>query len=223
MLSKDELRTLEKIAQGISHYQLLKVSVAASDDEIRDAFHREALILHPDRYQPSRDPEAIQLAKNIYSKLVDAYRVLSNRTKREEYDQSLQAVNGLVGASQQPSLSRAIINKMRGVDSDTPTNPGKDKLSGSSSNPSSGSTSSSSSQSGAPVEDENAITAIRRKPVGAATTAGLKFYKLAQTALNSRDLAAARMNIQIALNTDPKNPEFLQFAERLESELKRKK
>jgi curved DNA-binding protein CbpA len=193
----------------LNYYQLLKISVVATEEEIRDAFHREALVLHPDRYQPSRDPEAIQMAKNIYSKLVDAYRTLSNRKKREEYDQNLQASNILIGANIKPSVSQSTLEKIKGAPA--PSN-----------FPPAGNLTPTPAARLTP-EDENAITAVRKKPAGPATTAGIKFYKMAQTAFHSRDLATAKMNIQIALNTDPKNPEFLQFAERLESELGRKR
>lgn len=215
MLSKTELKALDQIATKINFYQILKVSVSASEAEIREAFHREALLLHPDRYQPSRDLEAIQLAKNIYSKLVDAYRTLSSRKSREEYDQHLQANQALFGASQRASNPKF---------NSSSSSAGSSGAIASSVSTSTQASPSNEGQSATPsLEDENAITAVRQKPVGPATNAGIKFYKLAQTAYQSRDFASAKMNIQIALNTDPKNPEFLQLAARLESEAGRKK
>lgn len=190
--SKVELETLNALAGTLTFYQLLKISPIAGAKEIQDAFHREALEFHPDRYLSTQDAELVQLAKSIYSVLVKAYRTLSNSEKRIAYDQELKQS----GKSLEPT-SRS---KRSTPSSSQPT---------------------AETSKDDEVFDENEITAVRQKPQGAATSAGLRFYKMAQTAYSSRDLAAARMNIQIALNTDPKNPEFLQLSQRIDNDLAR--
>lgn len=89
ILSKIELETTVKLMRSLNFYQILKVSPIAGEEEIREAFHREALAFHPDRYSDLGDPELIELVKKAYAKVVDAYRTLSSREKRLEYDQSL--------------------------------------------------------------------------------------------------------------------------------------
>lgn len=89
MLTKIELETVSKVIDQLTYYQILKVSPAATESEIRDAFHREALQFHPDQYFSSDDPELKELAKKIYGRVVEAYRTLSSRQKRTEYDQEI--------------------------------------------------------------------------------------------------------------------------------------
>ena len=71
--------------------------------------------------------------------------------------------------------------------------------------------------------DENEITSVRHIQKSSTTTAGLKFFKLAQAAFQSKDLNSAKMNIQIALNTDAKNPEYLDLLSRIDAEIAKRK
>jgi DnaJ-class molecular chaperone len=177
MLTKHELQAIAGLLDQLDYYKLLKVASHASEEEIRNAFHNEALLLHPDQYQSAKDSELLDLSKKIYSKVIEAYRTLSSSERRKDYDLALKK------------------NRTSGV-------------SGSQINDDS---------------DENEITAVRRIERTATTTAGQKFFKLAQAAFRSKDLNAAKMNIQIALNTDSKNPEFLDFLHRIDAESMRKK
>lgn len=62
------------------YYVVLGVKKNASDDEIRRAFRKKAVTIHPDR-----NPGALAEAK--YKQLSEAYDVLSNTDKRKKYDQ----------------------------------------------------------------------------------------------------------------------------------------
>jgi DnaJ-class molecular chaperone len=159
MLSKIELETISTIITNLNFYQILKIPAHASEKEISDAYHREALTLHPDLYQTSEDPEVISLSKKIFSKVVEAYRTLSSKERRIQYDQQIKL----------PS----------------------DK-------------------------SEEEITAVTQKAKSPAASAGIRFFKLAQAAFQSGDLNSAKMNVQIALNADPKNPEFLALLHRID-------
>jgi len=169
MLSKLELKTIATVIKNLDHYQILKISPHASRAEISDAYHREALALHPDLYQGSQDQELVGLSKEIFSKVVEAYRTLSSKERRIQYD------------------------KLKGFNPQAlPSN-----------------------------ENENIITSVTHKTKSPAASAGLRFLKLAQTAFQAKDYQSARMNAQIALNTDPNNPEFLALVERIENEMKK--
>ena len=80
------------------HYQLLGVHPSATMEQIKAAFRRQALKLHPDK-NPEDDLEAAELFKQCN----DAYTVLSDIKQRTSYDRSMQQlglgelVGGLVG------------------------------------------------------------------------------------------------------------------------------
>jgi DnaJ-class molecular chaperone len=179
MLSKLELETLAGVIDELDLYRVLKVAPHASNQEIKMAFHQQALSFHPDQYQKLKDPHVFELSKKIYSRIAEAYRTLSNKEKRTAYDVSLQKRS-------QPQ---------KGIKAPSPS---------------------------VSEKDENEITAVRVKEKTAVSSAGLRFFKLAQAAFQARDLNSAKMNIQIALNTDAHSPEFLDLAHRIQVEAEKK-
>lgn len=92
-MDKVQLKTVYEVMRTLNYYQILKVGELASDDEIQDAFHREALAFHPDQFFSENDPELQELAKKVYGKVVEAYNVLSTRTKRIAYDNKLKGID----------------------------------------------------------------------------------------------------------------------------------
>lgn len=62
------------------YYSLLGVSARASTHEIKEAYRRKALEHHPDRNRDN--PAAVEAMKRVN----EAYAVLSNPSKRREYD-----------------------------------------------------------------------------------------------------------------------------------------
>jgi DnaJ-class molecular chaperone len=64
-------------------YSLLEVSRDASDTQIRKAYHRAALKYHPDKqHSTNSDP-------SMFSKILEAFTVLSNESLRASYDREL--------------------------------------------------------------------------------------------------------------------------------------
>ncbi len=63
------------------YYNLLGVKKGATEEEIKKAFRKKALKFHPDRNK--ENPKAEEKFKQIS----EAYAVLSDKTKRREYDQ----------------------------------------------------------------------------------------------------------------------------------------
>lgn len=62
-------------------YALLGVKKTAGDDEIRRAFRKKAVTLHPDRNPGDKAAEA------KYKQLSEAYEIVSDEVKRKRYDQ----------------------------------------------------------------------------------------------------------------------------------------
>ncbi|KAK9464326.1 DnaJ domain-containing protein [Lipomyces arxii] len=67
------------------HYKVLDCSPTASQGQIRDAYKRAALATHPDRF-PASSTAAAEATKKFQS-VSDAYYVLSDETRRAEYDE----------------------------------------------------------------------------------------------------------------------------------------
>ena len=63
-------------------YQILKVSPRASQKQIKAAYYKLSLILHPDKNNDSK------AAHDKFTKLNEAYAILGNATSRKHYDRS---------------------------------------------------------------------------------------------------------------------------------------
>jgi DnaJ-related protein SCJ1 len=72
---------VEIIARHREYYDILGVSASASQAEIKKAYRKMSVQLHPDQNQD--DPDA----NDKFAKLANAYEVLSDPEKRRKYDQ----------------------------------------------------------------------------------------------------------------------------------------
>jgi len=71
----------------ISFYKVLGVETNATDDEIRKAYKKASLHLHPDKVaQRGEDLDKKEEAANDYEKVQEAYEVLINEKKRLTFD-----------------------------------------------------------------------------------------------------------------------------------------
>ncbi len=68
----------------MDYYQILGVTYAASQQEIKRAYRKLAVIYHPDK---NPDPAA----ENIFKNINEAYDVLSDPAKKSRYDQRFQS------------------------------------------------------------------------------------------------------------------------------------
>ena len=76
----DVQREYARVLSAANHYEVLGVSSDASQPEIRKSFHSLSLILHPDKNQGGED------TTDAFSRLREAYEVLSDSLKRKQYD-----------------------------------------------------------------------------------------------------------------------------------------
>ncbi|HXG33875.1 MAG TPA: DnaJ domain-containing protein [Bryobacteraceae bacterium] len=67
-------------------YSILGVGPDASEEEIRQAYRSRARVVHPDRFDPQRQPEDWQRANEMLLELNTAYSILSDTRRRREYD-----------------------------------------------------------------------------------------------------------------------------------------
>jgi DnaJ-domain-containing protein 1 len=73
--------TLEQQLESMSFYELLRVDPSATTEEIRRAYRQEALVWHPDKNAHRKEE-----AEMRFKKIAEAYSVLSDPVKRQEYD-----------------------------------------------------------------------------------------------------------------------------------------
>ncbi|KAL2545198.1 DNAJ heat shock family protein [Forsythia ovata] len=65
---------------GVDYYNILKVNRNASDDDLKKAYRRLAMIWHPDKNANKLEAEA------KFKQISEAYDVLSDQEKRQIYD-----------------------------------------------------------------------------------------------------------------------------------------
>lgn len=69
-------------------YELLDVAPAASPEEVKQAFRQQIARYHPDKVQ-HLGKEFQEMASGRAAELTQAYRILSDKTQRAEYDHAL--------------------------------------------------------------------------------------------------------------------------------------
>ncbi|MGK0358114.1 MAG: DNA-binding response OmpR family regulator [Bradymonadia bacterium] len=76
----------------VNYYELLQIDSDASASTLKMAFHRQSLILHPDRYARLRHTHAhaYERINDIYKRITEAHRVLCDRGMRARYNLGLQ-------------------------------------------------------------------------------------------------------------------------------------
>jgi DnaJ-class molecular chaperone len=72
-----------------NYYQMLGVAKDAPEHEIRDAYYRVTGRLHPDLYGEGIPPDMMRQLTAVYSRLVEAYKVLTSGERRQQYDAGL--------------------------------------------------------------------------------------------------------------------------------------
>jgi DnaJ-class molecular chaperone len=135
------------VLDQVDYYKLLSISSAATDDQIRASYYNLAASLHPDVHGLEVDQEYRGKLTAVFSRVAEAYKVLSDRPMRARYDREL--AKGSLRMSMGADVAK------RGPDIKTP--------------------------------------------------GALKFYKMAQGAIRSRDFKSAVMNLRFALQQEPDN------------------
>ena len=70
----------------LNYYEVLGVEITATNAEVRKAFKKQALSVHPDK--------ASEASNDGWLKLSKAYEVLSDQERRADYDRLLRKEKG---------------------------------------------------------------------------------------------------------------------------------
>lgn len=95
VLPAAKAQAIDRLYQALdrlNYYELLQVDSDADDGLLKMAFHRQSLVLHPDRYARLRHSHAhaYERINTIYKRLTEAQRVLSDPGLRARYNMGLQ-------------------------------------------------------------------------------------------------------------------------------------
>lgn len=80
-----EAKLALKKSKRKDYYKILGIDKRASDDEIKKAYRKRALVHHPDRHANANEEEKREQEKK-FKEVGEAYAVLSDTTKRDRYD-----------------------------------------------------------------------------------------------------------------------------------------
>ncbi|KAI8093615.1 DnaJ-domain-containing protein, partial [Halteromyces radiatus] len=70
------------------YYNILEIPETATQEEIRQAYKKQALLHHPDRLPPSASKKEREEATKRFQQIADALYVLGNEQRRKDYDTS---------------------------------------------------------------------------------------------------------------------------------------
>lgn len=87
----EDAKKQETKAKKRDYYKILDVSNTANENEIRKAYKKLALKWHPDRNNESE--ESHKIAEKKFRDISDAYTVLSDAKKKQQYDMGTDPLN----------------------------------------------------------------------------------------------------------------------------------
>jgi curved DNA-binding protein CbpA len=85
MPSAEQIRAWIEVAKRKNYYEILGLYPAASEGEIKAAFHKFALRFHPDQLVDAGD-EVARAGAELFKRGVEAYNILVKRELRARYD-----------------------------------------------------------------------------------------------------------------------------------------
>lgn len=80
-----EAKMLLKKSKRKDYYKILGIDKHASDDEIKKAYRKRALVHHPDRHASASDDEKREQEKK-FKEVGEAYAILSDPQKKSRFD-----------------------------------------------------------------------------------------------------------------------------------------
>ena len=87
----EEAKKKEKIAKKRDYYKILDLKPDANETDVRKAYKKLALKWHPDRNNESEEQK--KMAEKTFRDINDAYSVLSDPKKKQQYDSGSDPLN----------------------------------------------------------------------------------------------------------------------------------
>jgi len=97
---RDEIESRFKQLEELDYYQLLDLTDAAKDSDIKASYLRAAKRYHPDALaKAGLEDKTRQQANKVFARISKAYSTLSNRRLRAEYDEAQRSSDGPIDAA----------------------------------------------------------------------------------------------------------------------------
>jgi DnaJ homolog subfamily C member 7 len=87
----EDAKKAEKVAKKRDYYKILELEKGADENAIRKAYKKLALKWHPDRNNGSEEER--KMAEKTFRDINDAYSVLSDAKKKQQYDSGFDPLN----------------------------------------------------------------------------------------------------------------------------------
>jgi curved DNA-binding protein CbpA len=89
-----EVQALASMIDELDYYHILRLGTNATMGQIRQAYHHQSRIFHPDRYFHLPASSFKQSVYKISKRVTEAYVTLRDMGRRRHYDQQLQQSRG---------------------------------------------------------------------------------------------------------------------------------
>lgn len=177
----------------MNYYQLLRVSRDANLNDIKTAYYKLTKQYHPDKLFRKGSPELRERLQYIFAHINEAYRVLSKRESRLEYDKNLRAEKTKapkhISAITRPDVYRKSVYVSPSCAPVPPPPREKPKT----------------------MPNPFMETVVKAK----------RLYELALDEIKKKNFQSAKQNLRIAASLDPFNktyPNLIQKCEKMENE-----
>jgi DNA-binding response OmpR family regulator len=86
---EERVKRIYRNLDRLDHYQVLDVTPYASPAQVKDAYYGRSLEFHPDRFAQLEDRDLREKIYQIYKRVSEAFRELSDPQRRSEYDHDM--------------------------------------------------------------------------------------------------------------------------------------
>ncbi|MDD2714263.1 MAG: J domain-containing protein [Candidatus Wallbacteria bacterium] len=87
------------------YYTILGVGPDATLEEIKEAYHSRAKILHPDRFDPKTQPNEFKKANDMMADLIEAFEFLKKNRRQNKFEVKKDSTDSKNQSEAQPSAS----------------------------------------------------------------------------------------------------------------------
>ncbi|HEY3353962.1 MAG TPA: DnaJ domain-containing protein [Polyangia bacterium] len=101
---EDRVKRIFRNLDRLDHYQVLEITPYASPAQVKDAYYGRSLEFHPDRFAQLEDREIHEKIYQIYKRVSEAFRVLSDADRRSQYDHEVAGTRRLRAETVQKKL-----------------------------------------------------------------------------------------------------------------------